>query len=244
MDFLPTLDSDSVDLVITDPPFNIGKAYNTYKDKLSHDEYIKWCQTWLLECVRVLKPGGSLYLFNYAENNAYMVPFLDKHMKFKRWLSWQYASNMGGQQKNYIRSQTSILFYCKGDEVKTWNDDDIAVPYSANNKVQNDKMLRRGSKGRKPYDVYYHELIRVSEGRSDHPCQIPIPLLEMLIKASSNKGEVILDPFGGSFSTAVAAKRLKRNSINIEIDEHYCEIGRERLARTSPTATLESMFIC
>ena len=239
---LPTLPSDSVDLVITDPPFNIGKKYNTYKDNMSHDEYIKWCYKWLLECVRVMKPGASLYLFNYAENNAYMVPFLDKHLKFKRWLTWHYNNNMGGPQKNYIRSQTSILFYCKGEEVNTWNNDDICVPYSHHNKSQNKKMLLKGRKGRKPYDVQFRELIRHSEGRSDHPCQIPIDLLEMLIKASSNKGDTILDPFGGSLSTAVAAKRLGRNSINIEVDQHYCNVGQERLNNTSPTATLETMF--
>ena len=95
LQFMPKMPAESVDLVITDPPFNIGKKYNTYKDSMKKEDYIAWCETWLADCIRVLKPHGSLYVFNYPENNAYLLPFLDKHIVFKRWLTWHYPTNTG-----------------------------------------------------------------------------------------------------------------------------------------------------
>ena len=93
LESMKNLHDESVDLVVTDPPFNIGKNYNSYKDKMKKEEYIKWCEKWLAECMRILKPHGSLYLFNYPENNAYLMPFLDKNMIFKRWMTWHYPTN-------------------------------------------------------------------------------------------------------------------------------------------------------
>lgn len=222
--------SESIDLIITDPPFNIGKKYNSYSDNKSKEEYIRWCESWLMECIRVLKNGGSLYLFNYPENNAYLMPFLDKHLTFKRWLTWHYPVNTGMSPTNFTRSQHSILFYVKGEKPKTFNKDDIAEPYRNPKDRRILERLRNGSKGKTPYDVFQFNLVKnVSKDKTAHPCQIPVPLLEIFIKASSNKGDLVLDPFGGSFSTAAACKKLGRKSISIEIDKEYCNIGVERL---------------
>lgn len=229
---LPRIPDNSIDLVITDPPFNIGKKYNTYVDTKSKSEYIKWCEAWLAECVRVLKNGGALYLFNYPENNAYLMPFLDKNLTFKRWMTWHYPTNTGVSPINFTRSQHSILFYTKGQKPRMFNKKDIAVPYKNPTDKRIRLLIKNGSPGRTPYDVFNFNIVKnVSRDKTDHPCQIPVKLLEIFIKASSKPGDIVLDPFGGSFSTAAAAKKLGRNSISIEIDEKYVKIGEERLSK-------------
>ena len=97
------------------------------------------------------------------------------------------------------------------------------------------ERIKNGSKGKTPYDVFNFNLVKnVSKDKTAHPCQIPVPLIEIFVKASSNKGDLVLDPFGGSFSTAHVCKKLDRNSISIELDENYCKIGKERISNVSP----------
>lgn len=239
--------SESIDLIITDPPFNIGKDYGgVYEDTRKFSEYIEWCKTWLDECIRLLKPSGSLYLFNYPENNAYLLPFLQERMKFKRWLTWHYPTNTGHSKTNYTRTQHSIIFCTKGKNA-TFNRDEIAEPYKNPTDKRIIERLKNGSKGRTPYDVFHFNLVKnVSKDKTPHPCQIPVPLLKIFIKASSKVGDVILDPFGGSFSTSAAAKDLDRNSISIDINPKYVEIGKKRLESITPTKQtkkLESYLI-
>ena len=232
---LPQISDNSVDLIITDPPFNIGKKYNSYVDKKDKSEYIKWCESWLAECIRVLKEGGALYLFNYPENNAYLMPFLDKNLAFRRWMTWHYPVNTGMSPTNFTRSQHSILFYIKGKKARVFNKKDIAVPYKNPEDKRIKKLLANGSPGRTPYDVFNFNIVKnVSKEKTPHPCQIPASLLEVFIKASSNPGEIVLDPFSGSFSTSAVAKKLGRKSIGIELDRSYVKIGKRRLANIEP----------
>jgi len=229
---LRKIPNESVDLVITDPPFNIKKDYGEYKDNLQKEEYIEWCTQWLKECIRVLKPHGSLYLFNYPENNAYIMPFLDKHIKFKRWMTWHYPTNTGHSKKNYTRTQHSILFYTKSDNY-VFNKEEVVQPYKNPTDKRIQELIRKGKKGTGPYDVFLVNIVKnVSKDKTEHPCQIPKSLIKIFIKASSKPGDLILDPFGGSFSTNVAAKELGRNSIGIEINPKFVEIGRKRLSKT------------
>lgn len=235
LEIMGKIPSESIDLIITDPPFNIGKDYGgVYKDKKKFDEYIEWCKEWLLECIRLLKKDGSLYLFNYPENNAYLLPFLQQHMVFKRWMTWHYPTNTGHSKTNFTRTQHSILFFTKTKEHK-FNRMDVAEPYKNPTDKRIQERLKNGSNGRTPYDVFQFNLVKnVSKDKTPHPCQIPVPLLKIFIKASSNEGDIVLDPFAGSFSTCVASKELNRNSIGIDINPKYVEIGKQRLAKIKP----------
>jgi len=229
---LKKIEDNSIDLIVTDPPFNIGKKYgNGFNDRMKKEQYLEWCKEWLNTCIEKLKEGGSLYLFNYPENNAYLMPFLDQHLTFKRWMTWHYPVNTGMSPTNYTRSQHSILFYIKGEKPKVFNKKDIAEPYRNPTDKRILERLKNGSNGKTPYDVFHFNIVKnVNKDKTPHPCQIPVQLLELFIKASSNEGDVVLDPFGGSFSTAVAAKKLGRGSISIEINPDFCKIGKERLA--------------
>ncbi|MGI0141559.1 MAG: DNA-methyltransferase [Candidatus Micrarchaeales archaeon] len=233
LEVMKKMPSESIDLIITDPPFNIGKDYGgVYKDTKKFSEYIEWCEKWLKECIRLLKKDGSLYLFNYPENNAYLLPFLQKHMVFKRWMTWHYPTNTGHSKSNFTRTQHSILFFAKTKKNK-FNREAIAEPYKNPTDKRILERLKNGSKGRTPYDVFHFNLVKnVSKDKTPHPCQIPVSLIKIFIKASSNERDVVFDPFGGSFSTAVASKELNRNSISIEINPKYADIGRKRLANT------------
>lgn len=237
MEVMKGLPPESIDLIITDPPFNIGKDYGgIYKDNKKFDEYIEWCKAWLTECIRLLKKDGSLYLFNYPENNAFLLPFLKERMNFKRWLTWHYPTNTGHSKTNYTRSQHSIIFCAKNGEHE-FNKDDIAEPYRNPSDKRIKERIKNGSNGKTPYDVFQFNLVKnVSKDKTPHPCQIPVPLLKIFVKASSKKGDWVLDPFAGSFSTCAAAKELDRNSIGIDINPEYVKIGKARLAKIKPLA--------
>jgi len=240
LEVMKKMPSESIDLIITDPPFNIGKDYGgVYEDKKEFDEYIEWCKKWLLECIRLLKNSGSLYLFNYPENNAYLLPFLKEHLLFKRWMTWHYPTNTGHSKSNFTRTQHSILFFTKTKNHK-FNRKDVAEPYKNPTDKRIQERLKNGSNGRAPYDVFHFNLVKnVSKDKTSHPCQIPVPLLKIFIKASSDKGDWVFDPFAGSFSTCAAAKELGRNCIGIDINPKYVEIGKKRLDKIKP---LEKFF--
>src|SRR3970040_2582341 len=144
--------SESIDLVITDPPFNIGKDYGgIYDDKKQFDEYLQWCKKWLTECIKLLKKDGSLYLFNYPENNAYILPFLKEKMVFRRWMTWHYPTNTGHSKFNYTRTQHSVLF-CTTTDHQKFNRDAVAEPYKNPTDKRIMQRLSNGRKGRGPYD--------------------------------------------------------------------------------------------
>lgn len=230
VEILKKINANSIDLIVTDPPFNMGKNYGKYKDRLHKEDYFDWCKKWLEECVKVLKEGGALYLFNYPENNAYLMPFLDGRLTFKRWMTWHYPTNTGMSPTNFTRSQHSILFYIKGKKSNVFNKDEIAEPYRNPKDKRIQKRIKKGSKGKTPYDVFQFNIVKnVSKDKTSHPCQLPKDLVKIFIKASSKEGDIILDPFGGSFTTSVCAKELNRNSIGIELSSEFCKIGEARL---------------
>lgn len=231
---LQKMSSDSIDLIVTDPPFNIGKNYRTYKDRRSHHDYLSWCRTWLIECVRVMKDGAALYLINYPENNAYLLPFLDEHLTFKRWMTWHYPTNTGHSKTNFTRSQHSILFHIKGKRPRVFNKNDVALPYRNPTDKRIIGRLAAGSLGRTPDDVFECNIVKnVSHEKTGHPCQLPVALVQTFVLASSSIGDTVLDPFGGSFTTAVCAKLHGRNSVSIELDPEFCVWGADRLAHTA-----------
>ena len=241
LEIMKSMPSESIDVVITDPPFNIGKDYGgVYEDKKKFSEYIEWCKTWLAECIRLLKPTGSLYLFNYPENNAYILPFLQEHMIFRRWMTWHYPTNTGHSKTNFTRTQHSIIF-CTKTKKAIFNKDDIAEPYKNPTDKRIKERLKNGSKGKTPYDVFQFNLVKnVSKDKTPHPCQIPTPLIKVFIKASSNERDTIFDPFGGSFSTSASAKELNRNSISIDINPKYVDIGKKRLEKIKAVKPLKA----
>lgn len=256
---LKQIPDNSIKLVITDPPYNIGLSYNKFKDKKPWKEYYEDLVDRLREIKRILTDDGSLYLVNYPELNARILPILEDELGFifKRWLTWHYPSNIGHSKTNFTRSQRSILFMSKTKN-NLFNKDAIVQKYKNPEVGKIKKLIEAGRLGRTPYDGLelkdLQEIIGTKEFNDDiesdflninllknvckdrsgdenikHPCQLPLSLLKVFIKASSNKNDIVLDAYAGTFTTSLAAKQLGRNSIGIEIDSDYVKLGIRRL---------------
>lgn len=228
IEIMKQLPDECVDLIFADPPFNIGIRYDKWKDNLKYEEYLQWSESWLKEAYRLLKKNGSIYLAigdEFAAELAIILKRLGLYMR--NWIIWYYTFGQH-QKKKFTRSHTHILYYTKHKSHFTFNADAIRVP-SARQTVYKDR--RANPKGRIPDDVWTFPRVcgTFKERVGNHPCQMPTALLERSILASSNPGDTVLDPFGGTGTTAVVAKRLGRHFITIELSEQYYSTIIERL---------------
>jgi len=252
LEVMKKMPSESVDLIFTDPPYNIGLKYtNGFKDRKKRADYLEWLEDRLRGMHRLLKPTGSLYLMNYPEMNARTLPFLEDELKMdlRRWIIWHYPTNIGHSKKNWTRAHRSILFLVKGKKY-TFNRSEILQPYKNPEVSKIKDRIDRGALGRGAYDtleikdvqelletqgqprdiVKYNLLKNVRKERKTwHKCQLPPELIEIFIKVSSNPGDTVLDPFAGTFTTSMVAKKLERKSIGIEKIKKYVNWGKSRL---------------
>jgi len=219
------LPTESIDLVFTDPPYNLGKFYGeNIPDNI--DKYWGWCASWFMEICRVLKKGGSFYVMHYPEACVQWKPRLDELLDFRRWITWVYNINVTAN-KNYRRSQRTILFYSKG-EPKHFDGLADGEPYKnpTDKRVQQLNPLNQGVT---PTDVWTYQLVKnVSKEKTEWPNQLPSELVERIIKVSSMPNDIVLDPFIGSGTTARAAIKNHRQWIGFDLNEKSKEmIGAE-----------------
>lgn len=244
------LESGSVDLVFADPPFNIGYEYDVYDDKRDDEEYLNWCDQWLSEIVRVLKPDGTFWLAIGDEYAAELkIAMQRKHgLVCRSWVVWYYTFGVHCRKK-FARSHAHLFHMVKDARRFTFNVDAIRVP-SARQLVYADR--RADARGRVPDDTwilrpqdvpngfapdedtwYFPRVAGTFHERAGwHGCQMPEQLLGRIIRVSSNPGELVLDPFAGSGSTLVVAKKLGRRFLGFEISAAYAERIRQRLQQT------------
>lgn len=235
IDVLSSLPDESVDLIFADPPYNIGKNFNGIKDKWeSEEEYLKWCYQWLDLCVQKIKPNGSFYLMASTQAMPYFDLYLRNKLDILSRIIWYYDSS-GVQAKNYYGSlYEPILFGVKDRNNYTFNAQDILVEAKTGAKrklIDYRKSTPTVYNSQKvPGNVWEIPRVRYRmDEYENHPTQKPMVLLERIILASSHPGDLILDPFSGTFTTSFVAKKLNRRSIGIEINEEYVKIGLRRL---------------
>jgi len=229
------IQDNSIDLIFADPPYNIGKDFNGAKDKWESDEdYLGWSYQWLDLCVKKLKSNGSFYVMASTQNLPCFDIYLRKRLTILSRIIWYYDSS-GVQAKRYYGSLYEPILFCVKDQSNyTFNSKDILVEAKTG-------AIRKLIDYRKPIPTTYNskkvpgnvwEIPRVRyrmDEYENHPTQKPVALLERIIRASSNEGDIVLDPFSGTFTTSYVAKQLKRNSIGVEIQEEYVKIGLRRL---------------
>ena len=233
---LEAVENDSIDLIFADPPYNIGKNFNGLMDKWETDEaYLEWCYKWLSLCVQKLKPNGSFYVMTSTQFMPFFDIFLRKKLSILSRITWSYDSS-GVQAKNFYGSMYEPILFCAKDEKNyTFNAKDILVEAKTGAKRKLIDYRKNPphvySSKKIPGNVWEFSRVRYRmDEYENHPTQKPIALLERIIKASSNKGDLILDPFSGTFTTSFVAKQLDRRSVGIEIQENYAKIGLRRLA--------------
>jgi site-specific DNA-methyltransferase (adenine-specific) len=249
-----------IDLVFADPPFNIGYLYHGYDDRKKIDDYLKFSEDWMRAVYRALKPSGSFYLAIGDEYAADLAVIARRTIGFnmRNWIIWHYT--FGQQTKQmFAKSHTHILYFTKSETGFTFNPDAVRVA-SARQTTYADK--RANSKGKLPDDTWFlrpqeaapHAYFETDsdtwnfsrvcgtfkEREGWHGCQMPIGVLNRIILASSNTGDIVLDPFNGSGTTTVAAAMLGRQYVGIDQSEDYVGFARKRLAHAMEQAMVDT----
>lgn len=220
----------SVDLVFADPPFNIGYVYDHYRDDVPDEEYVAWTRRWMEACRRVLQRHGALYVA-IGDENAAEVRIIGRELglHLRNWIIWHYSFGQN-MRTRFARSHTHIFYFVVDPKRCVFNDAALRYPGARHTEYQD---LRAHRLGRVPDDVW-DEFPRVCgtfrERAGWHGCQMPEALLMRIILASSRPGDVVLDPFVGSGTTAVAAYKLGRRYIGIDISPEYVARARQRLS--------------
>jgi site-specific DNA-methyltransferase (adenine-specific) len=218
------------DLIFADPPFNIGYQYDKYYDKVKSKNYIAWTKDWMAACQNILKPHSSFYVAIGDEYAAH-VRIIGEELGFvlRNWIVWHYTFGQQTKEK-FARSHTHIFYFVADKKNFTFNDYAVRVP-SDRQLIYNDR--RANSQGKMPDDVWnqYSRVCGTFKERVGwHPCQMPESLLARIIAASSDPGDIVLDPFNGSGTTTAVACQLGRKYAGVDISENYVANARERLA--------------
>jgi adenine-specific DNA-methyltransferase len=232
---LESLPDESIDLIFADPPYNIGKVFIDFKDSWKSDkDYAEWCYSWLDLCIRKLKPTGSIYVMTSTQAMPYLDLWLRDKVSVLSRIIWHYDSS-GVQAKKYFGSlYEPIIYGVKDSKNYIFNASDIEVEAKTGS-VR--KLMDYRKETPTPYkttkvpgNAWYIPRVRYRMSEYEqHPSQKPEALLERIIRASTNAGDVVLDPFSGTFTTCAVAQRLGRKSIGIEMQSEYVKTGLRRL---------------
>ncbi|NIL97138.1 MAG: site-specific DNA-methyltransferase [Planctomycetales bacterium] len=254
---LKAIDEGTVDLAFADPPFNIGYDYDVYHDLQTDEAYLAWCGDWLSEIKRVLKPDGTFWLAIGDEYAAELKVMMQRQLGLtcRSWVIWYYTFGVNCTRK-FSRSHAHLFHMIKDPDSFTFNADPIRVP-SARQLVYGDR--RANPKGRLPDDTwilrpqdtpdsfaseedtwYFARVAGTFKERAGfHGCQMPEQLLGRIIRVSSNAGDLVLDPFVGSGTTAAVAKKLGRRFVGFELSAEYAAKAAARINRVRVGAALD-----
>jgi site-specific DNA-methyltransferase (adenine-specific) len=227
---LKELPNNSLDMVYGDPDYNVGINYAGKNYTQKWDEYIQWYIDLTRESLRVLKPTGNLFMMNYPKQNAYLrVKFLDAAAYEVQDYVWVYNTNVGHSPKRFTTAHRSILHAIKSKENHFYKNQ-VALPYQNPTDKRIKERIANGEVGRMPYSWFYFDLVKnVSKDKTFHAAQIPLPLVEMLIQASTQEHDDVFILFGGSGSELVLCRNLKRHFISCELHPEYYAMILERL---------------
>ena len=246
LELFKNIPDNSVDMVFADPPFNLNKKYSKYKDNLSFQEYLDWCKKWINEMVRVVKPTGCIFVHNIPKWLIYYAQYLNNVATFRHWIAWDAATAPMG--KSLQPAHYGILFYTK--ETKNSKIYELRYPHKRDRK---DGYLLKDYGGKKdgihPFGPLVSDVwtdisrIKHKNKRDSHPCQLPLHLMDRLILLSTDENDIVLDPFSGTGTTAISAKRLGRKYIGFELDSQYVDISNKKLEETMPDSKVGDSWV-
>ncbi len=234
-EFLNEQSSNSVPLACVDPPYNLGKGiWDTWP---SHAAFMAFTKQWLDEVFRVLAPGGGLFVFNTPRNCAFILAHAEaRGMDYENWITWDKRDGFASTKKRFVPAQETILYLSKPGPSKYFDADVVRVPYESTDRIaaaEKKGILKNGKRwfpnknGKLCTDVWHITSERHKtkvNGRivpTEHPTQKPIEMIERILKSASRPGDIVLDCFMGTGTTAVAALRHDRRFIGCELDPTY-----------------------
>ena len=219
------------ELIVADPPYNIGYKYDRYDDSQEHEDYCDWCKQWMAACKRVLSATGSMYVA-IGDDYAAELRIIGREigLSLRNWIVWHYTFGQSTKNK-FARSHIHIFYFVADADKFTFNDDSVRV-LSDRQKQYADK--RANPAGKIPDDtwVVYPRVCGTFGERAEGPNQLPEALLARIIRASSNPGDLVLDPFCGAGTTAAVAAQLARRYMSMDISAEYARKARARVANT------------
>lgn len=231
LDVLAGLPDACVDLIVADPPYNIGYKYDRYNDSQKHEDYCAWTRRWMLACKQMLSAKGSMYVA-IGDDYAAELRIIGREigLTLRNWIVWHYTFGQNTKNK-FTRSHIHIFYFVADADKFTFNDDSIRV-LSDRQKQYADK--RANPAGKIPDDtwVVYPRVCGTFGERAEGPNQLPEALVARIIRASSHRGDLVLDPFCGAGTTATVAAQLERHYLSIDISAEYARKARLRLANT------------
>jgi len=254
-EILKTMASESVDLVFADPPFNLKKLYpSNIDDNLKSERYIHWCQQWIQECIRVLKHGGSLFLWNLPRWNVALSSFLDGRLNFRHWISVDIKYSLPIHGRLYP-SHYALLYYVKGDKPNVFHPD--RLPMQVCPHCYGDLKDYGGYKDKmNPLGVNLSDIwtdippVRHAKyKRRNGANELSLKLVDRIVEMASNEGDLIFDPFGGSGTTYMVAELKSRRWLGCAIGpvdaiiDGFKKIDEEREILNSYRARINALFL-
>lgn len=224
---------ESIDLVFADPPYNLDKKYSIYDDEQTDKTYVEWCNDWLYEYARILKPTGSLFVLNLPRWSLYHADFLNQYLHFQNWIVWDALSEPRGK---IMPAHYAMLFYTKSKTDFTFNPSKVS-PVDARYYCRRASCIRKRKKEGKDDKVALNDIwwdihrIKHRRDRDHHPCQLPEPFMSRVIQLATNPGDVVLDAFGGAGTTPITALQLGRQYVAIDLDINYVNIMQDKISQ-------------
>lgn len=247
-DFLSAVDrlaDKSVDLVIADPPYCLGKDYGNASDMMDPDEFLEWSKSWINAVVPKIKDTGSLYVFTTWRFSPEIFSFVKTQLTMVNEIIWdRKVPSMGGTTRRFSSVHDTIGFFAKSKNY-FFDLDAVRIPYDQETKKARTRSIFVGKKwlevGYNPKDVWsVSRLHRLHHERENHPTQKPLEIIERMVKSSCPEAGIVLDPFAGSGTTIEACLKHNRQCIAFEINADYCSMIRERIERLTRQPRLVS----
>lgn len=220
------LPDNSVDLVVADPPYNLGKDYGNDSDKQTSKKFLLWTEQWLNLIIPKIKKTGSLYIFTTWRYSPEIFVFLKSQMLMMNEIIWdRRVPSMGGSTRRFSSVHDTVGFFVKNKDYY-FDLDSVRIPYDEETKKARSRSIFIGKKwlevGYNPKDVWsISRLHKIHSEREEHPTQKPLEVIERMIKASCPKNGIVLDPFLGSGTTAAACLLNERHFVGFELNTTY-----------------------
>ncbi len=228
------IEDNSIDLILTDPPYCLGKDYGNDSDTKDSKEYLEWTYQWIDLVIPKLKESGSMYIFLSWQYSPEIFSYIKKKMIMLNEIIWdRRVPSMGGSTRRFTSVHDNLGFFAKNKNYY-FNIDEVRIPYDEITKKARSRSIFIGAKwleiGYNPKDIWSHSRLHKQDPeRENHPTQKPLAIIDRIVKSSCPKNGIVLDPFMGSGTTAISAIRNNRKYVGFEVNKDYYNIIKKRI---------------